>query len=315
MKVLVTGATGDIGSHLTAALIKRGYKVRALVRPTSKVERLKRAGVELHYGDITRPETLRGIADEIALVFHLCGALWVRNPVVDLKICNFDGTCYLAKECLGKNIKRFIFASFPLVIGPHTSPMDETTSCHPNAYHAKYKRMAEEYLLNLNAKGLLPVTILRLGQVYGPGMKLVTMFVPLLKKRIYRLMGPGDNLIHPIHIDDVIQGMILAAEKDCAIGQIYNICDDMPITNREFMHLLADTIGAKRPCSAPLFLFRIIASISTAWARLTRGTPFITNDIVTMATTSYCADTSKAKIELGFAPKYPTIYQGIKTCF
>lgn len=315
MKALVTGATGNIGSHLAAALLEKGYKVRALVRQTSKVEKLRSAGVESHYGDITKPETLKGIADGIDLVFHLCGQLWVRNPAVDLKIHNFDGTRYLAEECLGKNVRRFIFASFPLVIGPHTSPMDETAPYHPNAYHAKYKRMAEEYLLDLDARGLLPVTIVRLGQVYGPEMKLVKMYVLLLKKRIYRLMGQGNNLIHPVHIDDVVQGMVLVAEKDCAVGQIYNICDDLPVTNREFMSLLADTIGAKRPSSAPLFLFRILARICTAWAIVTRGTPFLTNDIVTMAITSYCADTSKAKKELGFSPKYRTIYEGIKTCF
>jgi dihydroflavonol-4-reductase len=315
MKALVTGATGDIGSRLTSALLAKGYEIRALVRQTSKVEKLISADVELHYGDITKPETLKGIADGVDLIFHLCGALWVRNPAVDLKIHNFDGTRHLAKECLGKNVRRFVFASFPLVVGPHTSPLDETAPCHPNAYHAKYKRMAEEYLLNLDAKGLLPVTVLRLGQVYGPGMKLVKMYVPLLRKRIYRLMGSGVNLIHPVHVDDVIQGMILAAEKDCAVGQIYNICDDLPVTNREFMHLLADAIGAKRPSSAHLFLFRIVASICTAWAIITRGTPFLTNDIITMAITSYCSDTSKAKKELGFSPKYPTIYQGIRTCF
>ncbi len=316
MKILVTGAAGDIGSRVTAALLERGHQVKALVRRVEGAGWLKKAGAEIHIGDVTKPETLVRICDDADVVYHFSAVLWVANPKKILKEVNYYGTINLAKECLGKRVKRFVFPSFPLVLGPHEKPLKELrpeeAPARPNSHHALSKKLSEEYLLKLNDEGKLSVTILRLGTVYGPNTRLIKTLPVLMRKGLFRLAGGGKNIVHFIHINDVVQAMLLAIEKDAAAGQIYNICDDKPVTMKEFADLLADTIGVKRPGKAPVFFFRIAAFFATLLSRIT-GKPALTNqDVVTLSISSYVADTSKAKKELGFQLKYPTIYEGIK---
>lgn len=316
MKALITGAAGDIGSRVAKALIVKGHQIKVLVRRVEGTEWLKKAGAEIHIGDVTKPETLKGICEGVDFVYHFSAVLFIPNPKKEIKEVNYLGTINLAKECLGKNIKRFIFPSLPLVLGPHEKPLKELrpeeAHLKPNFYHALYKKLAEEYLLNLNDEGKLPVTILRLGTVYGWNNRLIKTLSKLMKQGLFRLAGKGRNIISLIHIDDVVQAMLLAMEKDIAKGQIYNICDDRPVTMKEFADLLSDTIGAKRPKAAPVFLFRIAAFFATLLSRIT-GKPALTNqDVVTMTVSSYAEDNSKAKKELGFQPRYPTVYEGIK---
>lgn len=317
MKILITGAAGDVGSRVTAALLERGHKIKTLVRRAESAEWLKRAGAEIHIGDVTKPETLIGICDDADVVYHFSAVLWVANPKKTLKEVNYYGTVNLAKECLGKRVKRFVFPSFPLVLGPHGKPLKELrpeeAPAGPNSHHALSKKLSEEYLLKLNDEGKLSVTILRLGTIYGPNTRLIKTLPVLMRKGLFHLAGEGKNIVHFVHIDDVVQAMLLAIEKEAAAGQIYNICDDKPVTMKEFADLFADTIGVKRPGTAPIFFFRIAAFFATLLSRIT-GKPALTNqDIVTLSISSYVADTSKAKKELGFQLKYPTIYEGIKT--
>lgn len=316
MKILITGAAGDIGSRVAKALIEKGYQIKVLVRRVKGTEWLKKAGAEIKIGDVTKPETLKGICDDVDFVYHFSAVLFVPNPKKEIKEGNYFGTINLAKECFGKNIKRFIFPSLPLVLGPHEKPLKEIrpeeAPAIPNFYHALFKKLSEEYLLKLNDEGKLPITILRLGTVYGRNNRLIKTLSKLMKQGLFRLTGSGKNIISLVHIDDVVQAMLLAMEKDVTAGQIYNICDDRPVTMREFADLLADTIRVKRPGSAPVFLFRIAAFFATLLSRIT-GKPALTNqDVVTMTISSYAADNSKAKKELGFQPRYPTVYEGIK---
>lgn len=317
MKILITGAAGDIGLRVASALLESGHQVKALVRRVEGAEWLREAGAEIHIGDVTKPETLKGICDDMDFVYHFSAALFVSNPKKAIEEVNYLGTVNLAKESLGRKIKRFIFPSLPLVLGPHEKPLrelrPEEALAKPNFYHAFYKKLTEEYLLKLSDEGKFPVTILRLGTVYGPNVRLIKSLSRFMRHGLFRLAGGGKNIIHLVHIDDVVQAMLLAIEKDVAAGQIYNICDDKPVKMKEFADLLADTIGVKRPGTAPVFLFRIAAFFATSLSRLTGKPAFINQDVVTLSISSYVADNSKAKKELGFRPKYPTIYEGIKT--
>ncbi len=251
MKVLVTGATGDIGSALCIRLLDSGYRLRALVRNSSDASFLKQKGAELWQGDITDKDSLTGVADNVQAVFHLAAVLWVPNPKVEIPKVNYYGTVNIAQECLDKGIKRFIFTSFPLVLGPHKNTLNELfpqfAPSPPNFYHALYKKKAEEYLLELEREEKLPVSILRLGTVYGPQMLLIRKIVPLIKKGVFAIAGNGDNLVQMVHIDDVLQGMILALEKEKAMGNIYNICDDKTVTMKEFIYAIADELNVRRP--------------------------------------------------------------------
>jgi nucleoside-diphosphate-sugar epimerase len=319
MKVLVTGAAGDIGSALIPTLLKRGYQVRGLVRKEAQAKTLQKAGVETWQGDMTDKSSLHGIAEGIQAVYHLAAVLWVPNPRVDIPKVNYCGTANVADEFAGKKIERFIFPSFPLILGPSKKLLKELlpqeAPSAPTFYHAIYKKKAEEYLLDLHAKGALPITILRLGTVYGPNTLLIRTVTGLLKLRIFAIAGSGENLIQMCHIEDVVQGMILALEKKAARGKIYNICDNKAVTMKEFIYALADRLRVRRPPTMPTSLVMAAAFASASWARVTGSQPLTNPEIVKMSVSSFVADNSRAKEELGFSPKYPTIYQGIETCF
>ncbi|MBE0446966.1 MAG: NAD(P)-dependent oxidoreductase [Actinobacteria bacterium] len=318
MKILVTGAAGDIGSHLTPALLSRGHTVRALVKNLSEADKIKIPGVEIFIADITDPSTLDGAAIDIDSTYHLAATLFVVDPEEELRKVNYEGTINIADECIDKGVKRFVFPSFPLVLGPHETPSapisPEEATVQPSTYHALYKKLSEQHLKILNDRGKIAVTVLRLGNIYGPDIRLIRILKTFIKRGLYRIPGTGDNLSHFVHIDDVIQAMLLTLKSERAEGQIYNVADDMPVRYKDFVFELADLMGTSRPGSAPIWLFRIFASLSTAWARLTKTTPQINNDILTLNISSFAADTTETKNELGFRPRYPTIYEGLPTC-
>lgn len=318
VKILITGAGGDIGSHLTPALVRKGHDVRALVKTPKEADRIRGPGVEILFADITDPRTLDGAALNIDVAYHLAAVLFVVNPEEELRKVNYDGTINIANECADKGVKQFIFPSFPLVLGPHEQPSKpinpEESITQPNSYHALYKKLSEQHLLILNRQGKLPVTILRLGTVYGPDIRLIKTLKNFMGRGLYRIPGDGNNLFHVAHIDDVVQAMTLVLLNDKALGQIYNVADDAPVRYKEFVFELADLLSVPRPGFAPVWLFRILASLATFWAQLTNSTPVINNDILTFSLSSFTADTSKTKTELGFKPKYPTIHEGLPTC-
>lgn len=318
MKILVTGAGGDIGSQLVSSLIKQGHRVRALVKNPEEANRIQQPGLEIFMADITNPASISGAALNIDIAYHLAAALFVTNPEETLREVNYGGTINIANECVDKGVERFIFPSTPLVLGPHTRPEkplnSEDAIIQPTSYHALYKKLAEQHLLVLDKHGQLSVTILRLGTVYGPDMKFIKLLKTFLKRGLYRIPGNGDYIMSAVHIDDVIQGMNLVLKNERATGQIYNIADDKPVKFKEFIFKLADLLHVSRPGFAPMWLYRIFASLDIFWAEITKTAPLITNDILAFNTSSFAADNTKAKEQLDFRPKYPTIYDGLPTC-
>ncbi|MCL6471433.1 MAG: NAD-dependent epimerase/dehydratase family protein [Firmicutes bacterium] len=318
MKILVTGAGGDIGSQLVPSFIKQGHKVRALVKTPEEANRIRQPGLEIFMADITDPATLSGAALNIDVAYHLAAALFVTRPEETLREINYGGTINIANECIDKGVKRFVFPSTPLVLGPHTRPekplSPEDAIIEPTSYHALYKKLAEQHLLVLSKHEQLPVTILRLGTVYGPDIRFIKTLKTFMKRGLYRIPGKGDYIMSTVHIDDVIQGMNLVLENEEAAGQIYNIADDRPVEFKEFVFELADLLDVPRPGFAPMWLYRMFASLDTLWAEITKTAPLITNDVLTFSTSSFAADNNKAKEQLGFRPKYPTIYEGLPTC-
>ncbi|HZD59390.1 MAG TPA: NAD(P)-dependent oxidoreductase [Anaerolineae bacterium] len=315
MKILVTGAAGDIGSHLTPALIEKGHTIRALVKNASEADRIRMPGVEIFIADITDPRTLDGAAIGIDAAYHLAAALFVVDPEEKLRKINYEGTINVADECIDKGVKRFIFPSFPLVLGPHELPLPpippEEATVQPNTYHALYKKLAELHLRTLNSQDKIAVTVLRLGTVYGADIRLIKTLKTFIQRGLYRIPGTGDNISHFAHIDDVVQAMLLVLRSEKAEGRIYNVADDMPVRYKDFVFELADLMGAPRPGFAPVWVFRVLATLSTAWARVVGTTPLINNDIVTFSISSFAADITKTRDELGFRPKYPTTREGL----
>src|SRR5258708_8531774 len=166
--VLITGASGFVGSHLAEALAQKKVKVKLLVRPTSRLPFKVTANMELCYGDVTDLESVKKAATGVKVIYHLAGILR-GSDYEHFKSVNADGTrnvCLTAEKV--KGLRRLGYISSLSAAGPSEahSSIDESTPCHPVSFYGQNSLMGEEIALSYAKK--MPVTILRPTPVYGP---------------------------------------------------------------------------------------------------------------------------------------------------
>ncbi|MBB5395277.1 NAD(P)-dependent oxidoreductase [Mucilaginibacter sp. AK015] len=229
MKILVTGATGKVGSRLVPRLIAKGYTVRVLVRDAAKAP----ANTEVIVGDLFDAATLVPAVSGIDAVVHLA-ALFRTTDNDSIVKTNHDGAIALADAAIAAGVKRFVFTSTSNVYSSgygHPAKEDEVLNSNDPRAYSSSKIAAEEELLNKE----LDVRILRLAFVYGDKDPHIEEILPLLKKW-NRHSGWRMQMVHHL---DVAQGIQILLQTDGLNGQIYNIADDAPIS----LYELADAFG------------------------------------------------------------------------
>src|SRR3990167_10506756 len=170
-KALVTGATGFIGRFLVSHLLEQHISVRVLVRHYQKDN--FPANVEQHIGDLTNPESLKGIGQDIDMVFHLGGYAhaWHGDSAEQHKQVNLFGTQNIVDECIRDHVKKFIFFSTIKAVQDANHCIDEKWDVLPDSPYGKAKRSAEELVLTKCREHDIHVCVLRLSIVYGPALK------------------------------------------------------------------------------------------------------------------------------------------------
>ncbi len=237
MKILVTGATGKVGSRLVPRFLAKGLNIRILVRDESRVESLKALGAEVVVGDINFLETLPAAVDGIDTIVHVAASFRDINDMGGTMRTNVDGTMSLANAAMQAGVKRFVFTSTGLVYGhdiPHPALESDYCSAEGAMTYPASKITAENELLTINATGKLDVRIVRLGYVYGNGDSHLSDFpsiFPLLK------VHPGTRT-HLVHHLDVAQALFLLVKTEGINGEIFNLGDDAPVTYYEIAKLL-----------------------------------------------------------------------------
>jgi dihydroflavonol-4-reductase len=311
-KALVTGANGFVGSHLVEALLSRGYQVTCLVRKTSNLRWLFGLNVECVYADISEKATLKNVFKEIDFVFHVAGLIkkyscLAKSKEEYLKV-NYKGTKNLIEACIEDNpqIKRFVYISSQAAVGPgkNEQPLDETSPCNPITDYGKSKLKGEEIVLEYSSK--LPVTIIRPPALYGPRDSDFLIIFRIVNKGLKTLLGKGESYVNLCYIEDLIHGIILAAENPKAIGQIYFIADDQIYARREIPEIMAKVLGKNAiTLKVPNALLFTVAFISENIFRLL-GKPTLLNvqKVREISQRYWLCDVSKAKKELGFSPQY-----------
>jgi len=306
VRVLVTGAAGFIGGHLANALVKKGYEVRCLVRKTSNVDYLKKLGVELFYGDIRGPDSLEKALSNVDVVYHLAGILgrWGVSDKAYWDV-HVKGTQNLLDACVRQNVKRFIHCSSAGVVGPVSNPpADESYPYSPSNIYEKTKAEAEKLVLQYHSDKGLPVTVLRPEFVYGPGDMHVLPLFRAIRKRRFPIIGKGESLLHPTYVGDVIQAFLLCLDNDKAIGEIYFIAGEAPITVKELVAIIAEELNVPTPrVCIPQWLSYAGAGFMEMITRLLRlKEPLLTCSQVKFFTQHRAFDTSKAKRDVGYQP-------------
>ncbi len=309
MKALVTGASGFIGSHLAEALLCKGYDVRCLVRSRSKIRWLETLCVELKEGDCLRPDTLEEAVKGCDYIFHLAGITKACREN-DFFCVNVDGTRNLVEVArrYGDKLKRFVFVSSLAAVGPSPDgrPLTEEDEPHPVSVYGRSKLEAERIVLE--ASQHMPVTVIRPPAVYGPRDRDFYFFFKLIKRGIFPYWGKARYSL--VYIDDLISGIIIAAETERSAGQVYFISDCREYTNEEVAYEISRVLD--RPVTKVRIPMSVMPFLASIGERLGRGPTIFNRDKVRELRYRYwVCDCSKAVRELGFRPRV-SLKEGLK---
>lgn len=308
MNALVTGATGFIGSHLCEELARRGHKVTCLIREKSNLKWIENIDLKIISGDCEEIESLYDAVDGVDYVFHLAGLTKACSK--DKFFCaNTRGTENLIRAVSQKNLKlkRFIYISSLAAVGPskNGSPLKEEADPQPVSSYGKSKLEAENAVLKY--KQSIPVTILRPSAVYGPRDRDLFIFFKVLKKGIFPDWGKCYYSL--LYVDDLIQGIILAAENKKAEGEIYFLSDSKFYTNEEIMEAISSALGIKAlrlrvpKCIMPFFAY--------IGEKINRHGIINRDKMSELSYSHWICDATKAREELGFMSKVK-IKEGMK---
>jgi UDP-glucose 4-epimerase len=217
MKILITGATGKIGSRLAKRLAGRGHDVRALVRDSSRAAALLNNQIELVEGDLLSPDSLVLAVQGIAAVVH-CAAFFRGATPEQAHAVNERGTQHLASAARYANVQRFVFLSTGLTYGPNGGRLaDEDDACNPVDPYPLSKLAAEKMLLGIEG---MDVRMLRLPFVYGDGDPHIEEAIPFM-----RGFPPSQRMSIAHHVD-VAQAVSRLLEMASPSHRIYNVVDD-----------------------------------------------------------------------------------------
>jgi len=314
MTVLVTGGDGFIGTFLVEQLLARGQRVRCLVLEGNRLGRLREWPVEICYGDICRPESLMDPVKGVEYVYHLAGVKTAWDEATYFRV-NFEGTKNLLEASLkeSRGIRRFIYISSQAAAGPSPDghPITEDETCHPLTSYGRSKRVVEEHLQARSHE--VPITILRPALVYGPYNIETELFSEIIKWGLILTIRHHDQYLNLIHVRDVVEAIILAAEHERACGQVYFITSQERYTWKEIFEQscrLHDKKGLMIPI--PWAAVKLTAAMVKSYRRM-RGQPFslIDDKMKELLQTHWVCSGEKAKRDLGYEPKM-SLREGIE---
>ena len=315
--ILVTGGTGFVGSHLLRHLIGKKEKIRVLFRDKTKLRQFGgHIGVEPFYADLTDSSSLIGITKNVDVVFHLAAVINAKEELRDFYwSINVQGTYNLLKafQKEREQLKRFVFCSSVGVMGHLRSiPANEDTICAPNNLYEKSKYEAEGLVKEFCDKEGLPASIIRPSWVYGPGDKRTLKLFRAISNKRFINIGDGKTLIHPVYVEDIVQGLMLCASKDEALGQTYIIAGEKAISLEKLMNVIAENCNTHIPrIGIPLWFAKIIAILCEIVYKPFSMKPPISRRRLEFFLKDQYFDISKAQNEIGFKPVYK-LAQGIK---
>jgi nucleoside-diphosphate-sugar epimerase len=277
--LLVTGATGFLGSHVIKEISKKRKDIIILTRDLEKAKKMY-PHYKIIEGDITQKENLKLLRKDVDIVIHLAGLVSYTKPKEILFKINVEGTRNVLEAC--KRAEKFIFASSVAVYGEIHGQADESYPRNPKNFYGESKKAAENIIMDAN----IPYVILRIAPLYGIGSPQWFKNLSLLEKGFP--IPQTENLTHVAHVDNAAQAFELSLKRK-AKG-IYNIADEEPIKFVEFASELVRLLG-KKPVLYPYWFVKFIARMKGLQAYL---------EVLTM-NRNY--DISNAKKELEYEPK------------
>jgi nucleoside-diphosphate-sugar epimerase len=305
VKVFVAGASGAIGRPLIGRLVAVGHEVTGMTRRPEQAALIRDAGAAVAVCDVYDRDALTAAvsAANPDVVIHQLTSL---PPNLDLRDerayeannrIRREGTANLVEAALAAGAKRMVAQSIGFIYAPVgswvKSEADPVFTSAPGGFGTAVAATMDLERQVVGAEGLEGLA-LRYGFFYGPGTAYARdgHQAAEVRKRRFPIVGGGDGVFSFIHVDDAASATVAATER--GDPGIYNVTDDEPAPLRDWLPVYADAVGAKRPMRVPKLIARVVAG----------------GAVVGFATALRGAANDKAKLQLGWQPRYASWRQG-----
>jgi nucleoside-diphosphate-sugar epimerase len=283
-KILVTGGAGFIGSHVVDRLVTEGFEVRVLDNLTSGTlgnlnGHLDSGAVDFIHGDIRNAGDVKKSLEDVWAVIHMAALVSVpvsvKNPELTYNV-NLVGTLNLLRASAKMRVKKFVFISTCAVCGdPEFLPVTELTRPNPISPYAESKLLGERYCMGFGERGILPSTVLRFFNVYGPrqGMNdysgVITIFADRsLKGLSLTVYGDGSQTRDFVNVSDVAWFVFSALQSTSSIGEIFNVGSGKATTINELAKTVVELSGRG---SAISYTESRVGDIKDSYADISKG--------------------------------------------
>jgi nucleoside-diphosphate-sugar epimerase len=306
LKVALTGASGYTGGRLLTLLQQRGHEVSALVRPASITEELRGSGARLVFGGLGDAAAAERLVEDAAALIHVAAVYRTAgHPDAYYREVNVEGTRVLLEAAARAGLRRFVHTS---TVGVHghveKPPADETAPIAPGDIYQETKAEAEALALEFGRARALPVAVVRPGAIYGPGeTRLLKLFRAIARGR-YAVVGSGRTFYHPVYIDDLLEGFLLALERPEAAGEAFLVAGPRYVSQDDLAGLIARHTGGRvLPFHLPAWPIQWAGDLCEALCVPLGIEPPLHRRRVDFWTKSRAFSIAKARERLGYDPK------------
>lgn len=307
MKILITGGTGFIGSRLAQKCLEKEHHVSVLGRQDASETEiqtrafLEKQGIRIILGSVTDRQHMFEISTDMNIVFHLAAAQHEMNVPDELfRTVNVEGTRNMLDASLNAGVDRFVHGSS---IGVYdrdiSSIVDESTPLRPDNIYGVTK--AEGEMVVRECFERQSCTIIRISETYGPGDRRLLKLFRGLDKGVFFVIGKGDNIHQLIFVDDLVDGLLVAANHPSATSETFVLAGRERLTTNDMVGTIAEAVGVQqKKWRAPLWPFMSLAAVLESTLRPLGIQPPLHRRRMDFFTKSFQISTAKAKSILDF---------------
>ena len=305
MRVLVTGGTGFIGSHLVEALLAQGHEVRCLVRDTRRLGWISGLpSVTIAQGGMDEPRSLLESLRGVDQVYHVAGLTRVRAAREFFRV-NAEGTRNLVHACLEapRGPRRLVHLSSLAAVGPMpmATACAEDVSPRPVSPYGWSKLQGEAAVLG--ARDRLHVTVLRPPVVYGPRDRGVLEVARWVARGLLPMPAGPSRTLSLCYVQDLVTALLAAGEAKVPSGEIFHVAGEGAFTWEQVGEALGEALGVRpTPLRIPVPILLALATGADAWAWFAGRPGYFSRGKVREAAGHWLCDTGKARRQLGVVP-------------